>query len=714
MKNRQLRNNILPVATLLVSSIMAIDDVRAQGIEEIVVTATKRAENINDVPIAIVAQTGEMLAKAGISSSDDLSLLVPGLHMSRSSNQAINYLRGVGTSIASAGNEPSVAMYIDDVYNPSPNTGIMSFNNVERIEVLKGPQGTLFGRNATGGLIHVITKKPDQAPAMDVSVGYGNYEDLETKVYATGGVTEDLATDLAIFYRTQGEGYVKNSFLNNETSKEDRNISLRNKWLYQASDQTSIEVTGNYAKLNSSLGMAAQPLPGTVHLVGTTYSGDWHTLAVDQDAETLDETWGVSMRVDHSFSEIDFSSITSYNDIDIEYLVDQEGSPVDLISPPVEQGQKYFSQEFRFSGESDNLKWLTGLYYFSNESSYEPLTIAGLGIAPLEAIDVFSTTDLTSVSAFGEMTWNLTEKLGLILGGRWTEDKLEQAGHTEYVPLPPEFQPPAFQQDVTFREPTWRLGFNYQATEETMYYGTYSRGFKSGGYNSVTTGGVGEPPVEPEILDAYELGIKTDLLDGLAHMDAAAFYYSYDDLQVTTIIPGGNRNLNAAQSTIRGAEFSFTVVPTDALTVTGGMTYLDTEYDEFPNGPVFIPLPGGGNNSIAGDLSGNQLVHSPELTGNLMVLYSIPMETGMIDMSVNYYYNDGFEWNPDGSAFEPSYGLVSAELGWLSLDEKYGVKLWGKNLTDEEYTLFTFTSVFGTVYAPAPPRTYGVTFSVSL
>jgi iron complex outermembrane recepter protein len=702
--------------TTMVSSSVALGAVQ---LEEIVVTAQKRSENVMEVPISIAAFSADALDKSNVTSTDDLQTVVPGVNFSRQVTAFAPYIRGIGSNNGGVGQEASVAMYLDGIYQSLPAGNVMGFNNVERIEVLKGPQGTLFGRNATGGAISIVTKDPVQETSGRVNVGYGDYDTLTAGFYGTTGIAENLATDLSVSYSDQKEGYDYNVVVQDDVNKMD-SVSIRNKWLWQASDNTEVRFSGSYSKTTGGNGIHRKLLPGSLSLIGTPAVPGFRK--IDQDyvkadnaensnfrgEDAVNESIAATLRVDHSFEAFDLVSITGYVDQEALFIVDQDYTPLPLIAVPLEFYNDQFSQEFQFISNNEGpLSWLGGLFFMNNEHQWDPLSLTGLAFAPLDRIDVRPTVETTSIAAFAEIGYELTDATKLTLGIRYTEDEKELSGTTDIVAgglvtaLP-------YSDDETWSEPTWRVVLDHQLTDDLMGYASYSRGFKSGSYTTVITNGVPTPAVEPETVDAYELGVKGQFFDNTASVTAAIFYYELQDLQVSTQIPGGQILTNGAESEIAGAEFDAVFAVSNSLKIRASIAYTDAEFTAFPDGPNSNPNPLGGNTVSPADLSGNAIPHSPEWTGTLAVDYTLATDFGTFDTNLTYYYTDEYSWEVDNRVKEDAYGLLSAKIVWTALNEQYGIELWGKNLTDEEYSSFTVSEDgLGDTYAPAPPRTYG-------
>jgi iron complex outermembrane recepter protein len=701
--------------------------VASTQLEEIIVTAQKREQNLQDVPIAITAVTEDALLKASIEGTDELHLVTPGLYMSKQTTAFTPFLRGVGSPDGSVGTEPSVATYVDGVYMPLANNSVMNFNNVERVEVLKGPQGTLFGRNSTGGLVHVITKDPSAEPQLRVGIGYGNYETAEARLYGSAALTENVAANLSVYYKDQGEGFGTNPILGNDVMLEE-DLSFHSKWLIDLGEKTQVRLSAYYTDTTTDFGNLRQSLPGTLSVNptftgGVPYTGDWYTIPSDIDFHPAkSEFKGVISRVDHEFRAFDFVSITSYRDDSQAYAQDQDGNQFPVVIAPISIGQQTLTQEFQFVSNSDGpYSWLLGLYYYDTSASYEPLDIIlGFGPPAPGLIRINSFQNVESTAIFFENRWDITATTGITAGLRWTRDELQNGGNTRFAfPATAALAgPPGYNQEENFEEPTWRLSVDHRFSDSLMAYASYNRGYKMGHFDLVSTTGAGKNALEPEILDAYEIGFKSDLIDSRLRLNGAAFYYDYQEIQLSQIVVGGSTSLNAPSAEIQGVELEAQLVINDNFDLRIGVAVLDGEYDIFPNGPAFVPNPPivGGNSAVPGgkDLSGNTVIRAPEMTLNLGGTYQIPTDAGLFAVSGNYYHNDGFYWDPENRIEEPAYDILNMDISWTSLDEDYVVRLWGRNLIDEEYSLFSSPSTIGDSYTPAPPRTFGVSLEYSI
>ena len=699
-------------------------------LEDIIVTAQRRDQQQQDVPIAISTVTASIAERANVATTEALTQLVPSLQFSRqTSNGGAPFVRGVGSGAASAGAEPPVAVYVDDVYIGSPSSTTTSLNNIERVEVLKGPQGTLFGRNATGGVVSIRTKRPSHDQAFDLSVGYGSYDTIDANLYATGGLSDTVAINLAATYHDQQDGYGLNINTGEDVYKT-RSRSVRSSLLWQPSDRTSLFLSGDYADEEGDMGLNVTILPGTIASGGQGFPGRYRATQVPSDTSDSNQ-FGFSGRLDQDFDFARFVSISAYREAVNNFAIDNDGSVTDILRSEVHNETKTFSQEFQLLAPAGQpLQWILGLYYYQAKAGFLPLRASGLLQAGTGGFnELVSVQKLNTYAGFGEVNFEVLPDTKLTLGVRYTDDhfnleatRTNAAGAIIVGPI---------EASDSFDKFTYRAVLDHHLSQDVMAYASYSRGFKSGGYNvqtpTITVGGVAQvaPPVAPEVLDAFEVGLKTELFGKRLRLNSALFYYSYDNMQVTVVGNGISTVLNAASSTIKGIDVDFDAVPVHNLRLSGGVTFLDATFDSFPNGPFLVPNPGtctptphstgaptGGNLTCQADLAGFRTPRSPKFTGSLNATYTWPTSIGDIALTGSLYHNSGFVWDPDNRVRQPDYTLLGTTLSWTSLDGKYEARIWGRNLANEYY--FNYLSDSGTRDSgqPAMPRTFGVAFGV--
>jgi len=647
-----------------------------------------------------------------------LSVVTPGLQAGRVNGNAVPFIRGVGSNSTTVGTENSIATYIDGVYYPALMSGIQDFNNVERVEVLKGPQGTLFGRNATGGLIHIVTKDPEYDPSMRIRLGYGNYDTSATNFYGTMGITDTIAADLSIVTSHAQEGWGRNLSTGRDLLPESGS-AIRSKVLWEPSDLTKVILSLAYSEKEGSTGVARQPMPGTQTSLGATYTGNWHDVESDvgngSGGYYDTQQKSASLTVRHDFDDMEFVSITSYIEGDNYTELDQDGSarsatgglnPLSIFGVTTDET---YGQEFQLiSANEGNLNWTVGALYLLSKPSYAPSQLARPGSPSF--LDVWVDSETESLAIFGEMYYDFTEQLSMTLGARYTQDKRDVEGRT-VIPGASLVLP--FNGSEDWSEPTWKLAFDYKLNDDILTYISYSRGYRSGAYNTFVTSGVLPNPVEPETIDAYEIGMKSDLLDNTLRLNMSAFYYKYDDLQYEQVVSGAVILLNAASAEIKGFDIESIYSPTENFNLRLTASYLDATYEDFNNGPVYTLTPSNGNTVTAGDLSGNDMIRTPDFTYGISADYRIPLTSGEVALAANYYYNDGFFWLPDNGIRQDNYDIVNANASFTTNDGKWVLSIWGSNLLDEEYSYYASSVNYGNTFTAAPPRLYGVSVGLN-
>lgn len=694
---------------LVVASLMS-STAHAQQIEEILVTAQKRSENLQDVPIAISAVTSEALDKAAIREAGDLTVSVPGLSATRVTQSTIFYLRGVGTAQGGAGIDSTIATFVDGVYLPSMASSTLSLNNIARVEVLKGPQGTLYGRNATGGAINIVTRDPGQERVLEASIGYGNKETVDTNVYTAMPLTSTMAIDFAASYHNQGEGFGTNLRTGTDINKS-KDYTLRSKLVWTPSDVDKITLSGDYSRSEGSTGISFRPTPESTLLNGQIgYTGGYYDTNLNGDPYYYAKQMGGMFRYDRELGDFSLTSISAYRYQKSFQSIDVDGSPLNFFLGLLTADDKQFTQEVQLNYVADRFKFILGGFYLSGSNRYKPFLLDGLAADPFEQIAINSRQRTESLAVFAQGTYEIFPDTNLTLGARYTRD-VRRLDATQFgivgnsaTQLGPEITDRA-----VFKKPTWRIALDHNFSPDLMAYASYSRGFKSGVYNLSAPA---DPVVKPETLDAYELGFKSSLFDRHLRFNAAVFYYDYKNIQLNLVRDTSSLLLNAASSKIYGLDVDFEAAVTDNLSFQGGMQLIHARYRDFPSAPFTTPNPNPpfGNNTVGDDASGNRMVVTPDASINFAANYSVPVGSGAVDANVATSYNSGYYWAPDNRIKQPRFLLVNARLGWTTEDEHFNVHLWARNLTDKKYLLTYQENTTGDIATPALGRTFGVSF----
>jgi iron complex outermembrane receptor protein len=685
----------------------------ADELQEVVVTAQRRDESLQSVPISVSVISGDVARNSGITTSEDLSLAVPGLQMDLDGVGLSPFLRGIGSTFYSPGAESSVAVYVDGGYLPSEAT-LFNLNNIDRVEVLKGPQGTLFGRNATGGVIQVITKDPSSEPSADLSLGYGNYQTSLLSFYGTTGVAAGLATDLAVYADDNPSGWGHNLF-NADQDYTYKNIDVRNTWLWQPQQGTRIRLALDYEDTTNEAGLGFKPVPGTVTAAGTAYPGFYNTDANLQD-RTVMQQGGALLQITQDLQFVTFKSISSYRDLRPNFLLDQDSSPLPIVNIHIYDADDSITQELQLiSPETSKVQWIGGFFYYHDVAGLTPLDISGAAAAPFSMIAMNARQHSESYAGYAQTTFEVAPKTHLTGGIRYTDDRRSIDGTTsaEGVGVLA-----SDAQSAEFKKVTWRFALDHQFTPDVLGYISDNRGFKSGTFN---TSAYTQPAVKPEVLDAYEIGLKSEYFDHRFRANLAGYYYQYSDLQVSELVAGSQIVLNAAKAEIYGLDAEFTFLPVRDLTLNASFALIHGRYTSFPNAPYFPAVtaadcsPGVGTaGACTIDATGLETVHTPSFTMSLSADYVKPSEVGPFDIVADFYHNDGFFWDPAGQIRQPTYSLFNASIGWMNPQGRFGVRLWGKNLGGAKYYSYAIAQTLGEDFTPAPPRTYGVTISAHL
>ncbi len=689
------------------------------GIEEITVTAQKKEQSLQDVPLSVAALTAAALQDRSLENVTDLVVALPGLQFSAGTGSITPFLRGVGNPSSAVGNEASVAMYTDGVYHTRLPIGFFSLNNIERVEVLRGPQGTLFGRNSTAGVVHIITKTPTQDAEVKGSLGYGKFDTFQGDIYVAGGITDNLAADISISGKYQKEGWGENSVSGSRYGYHD-NFTARSKWVLNASDSTTFELVGfyAYAKSNNQGGT----FPGFQNgYTSTPYEQrgpglvGFYDCDCDTDSVSRSEVWGASLTIQHDMSFAQIRSISAYSKVDMYDLFESDYTPRPDFYAPTESYVEQITQELQLvSLPGDRLSWILGLYYYDTTNEYtrqewrSPPNFGPLGF------DAFSKSKARSISGFAQASYEIAPKFNITGGLRYTSDKIKGNGWMEVATVPITILAPPDPQQDKVNKLTFKASADYRFSDEFMTYVSFSRGYKSPTFNLFVYNPI---PNKPEVLDAYEIGFKGDFFNGTVRLNGAAFYYDIQSPQVQLFEGSSILLANAESGEVKGFELEAQVALSAALKGRASFSYLDSKYTSFqnaPSGPQNPNPPYGSLPLIQIDASGNYTPLAPKFTLNLGFDYTLNTDHGDFTLSADYYYNDGYFFEPDNLLHQPSFHLINAQIKYMPT-ENFGVRAWGKNLAGEKYVIGAVTQggAPGYPFFPGAPREFGIAFDFS-
>jgi len=682
---------------------------------EIVVTAQKRAERLQDVPLSVTAVTGAALQKAGVATVRDLPNVVPGLTFSSQGAWQEPAIRGVTTSVTSAGAENPVAIYLDGIYQPSQTASVFDLPDVSRVEVLKGPQGTLFGRNATGGAIQIFTLDPSFTPTGDVTLTYGAYEggakvgnEGGVKGYVSGPLVGDVLAGGVSFFYNRNDGYLQNDVNGKKTGGATSQL-IRGKLLYEPTSALKIVASAYYTHrtdLSTEAGLALNGVSA-----GTQYPGaiaatqPWHTSYDTPQPLYRTEAYGGSLRIDDTTDYGVLSSLTGYTHARATEHVDVDAtySPACLavfactdyrVSTPEEA----VSEEIDFASKQYGpLSFIAGLFIYHDKG-----TLAGLVDPTVVPGGIFSFEHQVVSNAyagFTEITLRPTDRLTLIGGLRYNYDQKINFGETGDTPL------------VQYQNKVWhaltpRYSARYDIAHNINAYFTYSEGFKSGVFSDED---FKTPPANPEVLRSYELGLK--IVQPAYSLNAALFHYKYTNLQVQYFNGIDAFPANAATATINGLDLDATWRATPALTFHGGLSYIPhAEYDKYDNAIIYgYPLtPGGLTTYNNVNVSGSRLVRTPKVTANLGGDYTRELTGGALTASATASYSSSYDWELSRRVRTGAYTTLATQIAYKPDGSHYRFVVFGKNLTNAAYINSTLLDATADMVFYAPPREIGV------
>lgn len=699
-----------------VGSEPTLDANSENGLGEIIVTAQRRSENLQKVPIAITAVSSEQLATSGVKSTQDLQIAVPGLQLLSIGGALTPRLRGVGSGTTGPGLEGAVAVYVDDIYFASGADVAMDLADVEQISVLKGPQGTLFGRNSTGGVIQIRTREPSKDFRLNLATSFDNYETWRSDGYVSGGLTDSLSAGLSVAYITQGQGWGKNLASGRDTYKIDHSISVRGKVKWQPSDRTTIWASADFSDRRGNQALNFRPFPGYNGIIPAPQTDrPWDTNNY-RDSFIDYQGGGASLKISQELGFADLVSITGYRNSRYSYAFTPTTSVVPIADIDIKDRSKQFTEELQLvSTGSGPLRFTVGAFYFYNRArSGQTTNIRGPLAAPALLIQQRNpaTLDTNSIAGFGQATYSFTPSTRFTAGIRLTYEERKLYGQ-QFAIVPPGAPVliTTVQDEITSTDPTWRVSVEQDVDPNVTVYASYNRGVKSGGFN---TRSLTNPPFKPEKLDDYELGLKSQFLDRRVRLNLAGFYYNYKNIQVP-IYAVQSFVLNGASSEIYGLDADFQARVSSRLRLNASANLLHTKFTSFPLAPATIPNPGNlGGAQVSGDASGNRLPYSSKLTYNIGVDYEIPISDGTITLNANDNYNSGYFVEADNRLRQGSYHVLNASIVWAASGSRYSVRAFINNILNEAYVSQAGSVGFSYIADYSnPPRVIGGSLQVA-
>ncbi|MCC4295367.1 TonB-dependent receptor [Brevundimonas aurantiaca] len=708
----------------------------AATVDDIVVTARRRAESLQDVPVAVTAVTGEQLEARGALDITELARSTPSLTLNaaRGSNSTlISFIRGVGQQDPLWGFDPGVGLYIDDVYVARPQAAVLDIFDVERVEVLRGPQGTLYGRNTIGGAIKYVTSRINaDEPEGRLRASYGSYNQRDVIASAQLPFSDEFKVSAALA-RYLRDGYGKNLNTGNEHYNKDV-TAFRASAEWSPTDSLFFRLAGDLVNDDSNARHGHRefaPSPADVY--------DTNAGAGDKNRV---QTRGVSLTGEWEMSDMfTFKSITAYREGLTRGNIDFDNLPQPILDIPAAYDDDQFSQEFQVLVSAGRLNGVAGVYYMDANASGAFDTVVGL--ANLTTLTSGSVAT-KSYAVFADFSYDVTDALSVSVGGRFTKDEKEGTvfrqrylgirspyfGNTTAVPFLGEAPRTNYTRTREFEKFTPRIAVNYKFGPDLTAYASWGEGFKSGGFDMRGDAVLYPATVNgyaPETVETYEIGLKGSLLDRRLTFATAIFDSSYENQQITTQYPAGATIAsvvdNVGSSSIRGWEFEGRLRATDALTFNASLSYIDAKFDEFlayiPTGPLNTTCP-----TVVGcfvDVSSQRdFQNTPEWTGSISANYNWVMENGSsIAFIPSIAYRGAYQQfeTPAPLLDQDAYWMYDASIVWTSSDDRLTFGVHGKNLGDERYRVGGYTfpgaltgdSIIGFY---GPPRTVTATLGL--
>ncbi|MBK1970261.1 MULTISPECIES: TonB-dependent receptor [Brevundimonas] len=670
---------------------------QASSVDDIIVSARRRDEALKDVPVSVSAMSAERLEQTGATDITALQQQTPNatVQVARGSNSTlISFIRGIGQQDPLWGFEPGVGLYVDDVYVARPQGAVLDIFDIERIEVLRGPQGSLYGRNTVGGAIKYVTSRLDpDMPELTLRGAYGSYNQIDLLAQGSMPVTDKLRIGAAVASYNR-DGFGKN--LNTGAEHYDKDvIAGRVSVEFQPYDNAFFRLAYDRVEDRSNPRHGHRERPGVgpgAGVPGSVY--DTYAGLGDRNKVT---TEGVSLTAQVDLNDVwTFKSITAYRTGDTDTLIDFDNTPAPTLDIPAVYGDHQFTQELQALFSTDRIQGVAGIFYLDGTASGAFDTIAqNFGIV----IGTAGYVETTSVALFTDVNLDLTDRLHLGLGARYTiDDKTGHVFRANYLgatrsPLlggtarNPILLRTDYTRSKSFDQFTPKVSLSYDFSDRITGYASYSKGYKSGGFDMRGDAILTPDTVngyEPETVDSYEIGLKGSAFNRRLNFASAIFYNEYQDQQITTQVPapGGIASFvdNVGASKFHGAEFEGSLILTDSLTANFAVGYLDSKFEKFIRYNLVTQQYEDISDLVV-------LQNAPKWTGYLGLTWQGQLAGGALAVTPSVSYRDDysqFEY-PNADLDQEAFALVDLSIVWTDPSNKWTVGLYGKNLTDEEY-----------------------------
>lgn len=720
------------VAIPLVATAAAAQDAEQadQGVSEIIVTAQKREQSAQNVGITLNVFSGETLVRQGVVSAPDIAKLTPGVGISGSfAGQNVTFsIRGVTQQDFQAHAESPVAVYIDEGYLAANNAAGIGLLDIERVEVLKGPQGTLFGRNATGGLVSITTRKPTEELSINARLGYGSYDDVRAEFAIGGALGENVQARVAAMYQ-RNDGWIENLSPAGGSLGGKDTVSVRAHIAFQPSDNSDFLVTGYYSDVGLSWGAYtalstrstfANGLPNAVIVNEPTLFGqppsDFRNLKVDansaQSEGGFNRVGGTTLRASFDLGgDAELTSITDYKVLKYLLLLDSDATGINFLDSITSARVENWSEELRLFKDFGPARLTAGFYYLHIDARTTDLQrLFGLGGVQVSSPFALKTD---SFSGFAQGEIDVAQQVTLVAGFRATREEKDYRydGFLQTLGGAPIALTRSFRGTNNQWLYSWKAQMEYRPSRALLVFAGYSRGTKAGSFNAPFAGGAtpidAEVPYNAEKLDSFEVGVKSTLMDGLATLNGSIFYYDYEDYQAFKFVNFSTVVTNNPAS-IKGAEIELNVRPLPGLEFMTGISYVDAEVRN-------VPI----SNALGAAVVDRRPPFTSKWQANASIRYAFPLAGGEASVQGDAQYRSTFFFsltNFDATRVR-SYTLLNARIAWTTSDNKWELAAFGKNLSDARYRTVGFeASDFGgfSQVGYGEPRWFGVSLGYRL
>ena len=631
-------------------------------LDEMVITAQKREANMQDVPLSVSAFSGEMLNKVGITTIEDLQFFVPGITVTNDSMAIVN-IRGIGTSAFGVATDPSVTVYMDGVYQPRPTTGYQDMFDVERVEVLRGPQGVLFGRNSTGGTLNVISKDASDEFEGAIGITLGN---LNKRTFSgtVAGPLSDKIRGRATLLRNTRDG-IYTDIVNGNKYQDQDTFAGRGTLAFDLSDNFELVLRGDF---NSERETGYPALRGEytpdIIAAGATVPGNDREVAFDTQPVSNVDVWGVSSTATWTGDTVGFKSITGYRESSVDIAIDVDVTDLFIFDIGFQENSKSFSQEFQlYNTDAGRVDWMAGMFFLNEDG------VGGIDILFQNPEIVIGESNVTTAYAlFGQSTVHVTDRLRATAGLRYSYEKKKYIFATDVNGTEVDSGSPI----DSWGAWTPRFALDFDFSDDVMGYVSATRGFKSGGFQLGDAGSF-----DPEYLWSYEAGVKSSLMDNRLRANLGVFRYDYVNLQVVEYIGGVATTSNAGKAVINGVEGEFLARVSDNLDLNATIAYLDATYDVFFEGGV--------------DFSGNRLANSPEWAYSFGAQHTTDLTNGgTLTIRGDYAWRDTVNFSRSNlpQFRSNTYSLLNANVSYTSSNGLWEASIYGTNLADTKYATY--------------------------